>query len=48
MLALRTARALRPALRSFSDASGGLQLSFAAPHTVYSEKIKILFYGLLG
>ena len=35
MLALRTARALRPAARRFSDAGGGLSLSFAAPHTVY-------------
>ena len=35
MLALRCARALRPAARRLSDAGGGLSLSFAAPHTVF-------------
>ena len=48
MLALRTARALRPALRSFSDASGGLQLSFAAPHTVYYFETSVASVTLPG
>ena len=48
MLALRTARALRPALRRFSDASGGLQLSFAAPHTVYYFETSVASVTLPG
>ena len=47
MLALRAARALRGA-RRFSDASGGLQLSFAAPHTVYYFETSVASVTLPG